>query len=80
MATVGEGVAVAEMRGLVRKARRGIVAGRLPGGARYLVQADLLPGRGDAQHAGFVMNRIGTCLQQPPGQPPRILDQAFGRH
>ena len=68
------------MRRLVRKAGRDVVAGRLVGGARHLLEADLLPGRGHAQHAGFVVNRIHAGLQQARGKPPRILDDAFGRH
>ena len=80
MAAVGKGVAVAQMRRLVRQTRRDIVAGRLVGGARHLVEADLLPGRGHAQHAGFVVDGIHAGLQQARGKPPRILDHAFGRH
>ena len=80
MAAVGKGVAVAEMGRPVRQTRRDVVAGRLIGGARHLLEADLLPGRGDAQHAGFVANRIDAGLQQARGKPPRILDDAFGRH
>ena len=64
----------------MRQAGRDIVAGRLVGGARHLLEADLLPGRGHAQHAGFVVNRIHAGLQQARGKPPRILDHAFGRH
>ena len=32
------------------------------------------------KHAGLIVDGIDTGLQQPRRQPPRILDQAFGRH
>ena len=80
VAAVGKGVAVAQVRGLVCKAGRDVVAPRLIRGARHLFEADFLPGRGHAQLASFVANRLHTGLQQACGKAPCILDDAFDRH